>query len=69
MLLILTNNKNILKESDLSCCEVLKNSLSISKKDKSYGEDIYSKIKSIIIYLLKNQLYIKEKNIESNKVI
>ena len=69
MLLILTNNKNILKESDLSCCEVLNNLLSISKKDKSYGEHIYSKIKSIILYLLKNQLFIKEKNIESNKVI
>ena len=69
MLLILINNKNILKESDLSCCEVLNNLLSISKKDKSYGEHIYSKIKSIILYLLKNQLFIKEKNIESNKVI
>ena len=69
MLLILTNNKNILKESDLSCCEVLNNLLTISKKDKSYGEHIYSKIKSIILYLLKNQLFIKEKNIESNKVI
>ena len=69
MLLILINNKNILKESDLSCCEVLNNLLSISKKDKSYGEHIYSKIKNIILYLLKNQLFIKEKNIESNKVI
>jgi hypothetical protein len=43
MLLILSNNKNIIKESDLSCCEVLNNLLSISKNDKSYGEHIYSK--------------------------
>ena len=67
MLLILTNNKNILKESNLSCCEVLNNLLSISKKDKLYGEHIYSKIKTIILYILKNQLSIKEKNSESNK--
>ena len=69
MLFILSNNKNILKESDLSCCEVLNNLLCISKKDKSYGEHIYSKIKSIILYIIKNQISIKEKNIESNKVI
>ena len=69
MLFILSNNKNILKESDLSCCEVLNNLLCISKKDKSYGEHIYSKIKSIILYILKNQLFLKEKNNESNKVI
>ena len=31
MLFILSNNKNILKESDLSCCEVLNNLLCISK--------------------------------------
>ena len=49
MLLILMNNKNILKESDLSCCEVLNNLLCISKKDKSYGEHIYSKIKAITL--------------------
>ena len=69
MLLILMNNKNILKESDLSCCEVLNNLLCISKKDKSYGEHIYSKIKAITLYILKNQLFLKEKNIESYKVI
>ena len=69
MLSILSNNKNILKESDLSCCEVLNNLLSISKKDKSYGEHIYFKIKSIILYILKNQLSLKEKNIESKKGI
>jgi len=69
MLLILSNNKNIIKESDLSCCEVLNNLLSISKNDKSYGEHIYSKIKSIILYILKNQLYLKEKNNEAIKVI
>ena len=56
MLLILTNNKNILKESDLSCCEVLNNLLSVSKKDKAYGEHIYSKIKTIMIYLIKNKI-------------
>ena len=44
MLLILSNNKNILKESDLSCCEVLNNLLNMSKKDKAYGEHIYSKM-------------------------
>ena len=69
MLLILTNNKNIIKESDLSCCEVLNNLLCISKKDKSYGEHIYYKIKSIILYILKNQLSLKDKDIESHKVI
>ena len=69
MLFILSNNKNILKESDLSCCEVLNNLLCISKKDKSYGEHIYSKIKSIILYIIKNQLSLKEKNIETIKVI
>ena len=69
MLSILSNNKNILKESDLSCCEVLNNLLSISKKDKSYGEHIYFKIKNIILYILKNQLSLKEKNIESKKGI
>ena len=69
MLLILSNNKNIIKESDLSCCEVLNNLLSISKNDKSYGEHIYSKIKSIILYILKNQLFLKEKSIETSKVI
>ena len=69
MLLILSNNKNIIKESDLSCCEVLNNLLSISKNDKSYGEHIYSKIKSIILYILKNQFYLKEKNNEAIKVI
>ena len=55
MLFILSNNKNILKESDLSCCEVLNNLLCISKKNKAYGEHIYSKIKSVILYILKNQ--------------
>ena len=69
MLLILSNNKNIIKESDLSCCEVLNNLLSISKNDKSYGEHIYSKIKSIILYILKNQISLKEKNNDSRKVI
>ena len=69
MLLILSNNKNIIKESDLSCCEVLNNLLSISKNDKSYGEHIYSKIKSIILYILKNQLSLKEKNNDTSKVI
>ena len=69
MLLILTNNKDILKESDLSCCEVLNNLLCISKKDKSFGEHIYYKIKSIVLYILKNQLSLKDKNIESYKVI
>ena len=47
MLFILSNNKNILKESDLSCCEVLNNLLSESKKDKAFGEHIYSKIKNV----------------------
>lgn len=69
MLFILTNNKNILKDSDLSCCEVLNNLLCVSKKDKSYGEHIYSKIKSVILYIIKNQLSLKEKNNESIKVI
>ena len=69
MLFILSNNKNILKESDLSCCEVLNNLLCVSKKDKSYGEHIYSKIKSIILYIIKNQLSLKEKNNEAIKVI
>ena len=69
MLLILSNNKNIIKESDLSCCEVLNNLLSISKNDKSYGEHIYSKIKSVILYILKNQLFLKEKNNDTRKVI
>ena len=69
MLFILSNNKNILKESNLSCCEVLNNLLCISKKDKSYGEHIYSKIKSIILYILKNQLNLKGSNVDSNKVI
>ena len=69
MLLILTNNKNILKESDISCCEVLNNLLSLSKKDKTYGEHIFSKIKTITIYLIKNKIILEEKNIEENKVI
>ena len=69
MLFILTNNKNILKDSDLSCCEVLNNLLCVSKKDKSYGEHIYSKIKSVILYIIKNQLSLKEKNNETIKVI
>ena len=69
MIFILTNNKTILKESDLSCCEVLNNLLCVSKKDKSYGEHIYSKIKSVALYIIKNQLFLKEKNIESIKVI
>ena len=69
MLLILTNNKNILKESDLSCCEVLNNLLSVSKKDKAYGEHIYSKIKTIMIYLIKNKISLEEKNNEGNKVV
>ena len=69
MLFILTNNKTILKDSDLSCCEVLNNLLCVSKKDKSYGEHIYSKIKSVTLYIIKNQLSLKEKNKESIKVI
>ena len=69
MLLILTNNKNILKETDLSCCEVLNNLLSVSKKDKTYGEHIYSKIKTIMIYLIKNKISFEEKNNEGNKVV
>ena len=69
MLLILTNNKNILNESELSCCEVLNNLLSLSKKDKVYGEQIYSKIKTIMIYFIKNKIALKEKNIEDNSVI
>ena len=69
MLFILTNNKTILKDSDLSCCEVLNNLLCVSKKDKSYGEHIYSKIKSVTLYIIKNQLSLKEKNNESIKVI
>ena len=69
MILILTNNKNILKESDLSCCEVLNNLLSVKKKDKAYGEHIYSKIKTIMIYLIKNKISLEEKNSEENKVV
>ena len=69
MLLILSNNKNILKESDLSCCEVLNNLLSESKKDKAFGEHIYSKIKSIMIYFIKNKISLQEKNSEENKVL
>ena len=69
MLLILSNNKNILKESDLSCCEVLNNLLSESKKDKAFGEHIYSKIKSIMIYFIKNKIALPEKNNEENKVL
>ena len=69
MLLILANNKNILKESDLSCCEVLNNLLSESKKDKAFGEHIYSKIKSIMIYFIKNKISLQEKNSEENKVL
>ena len=69
MLLLLTNNKNILKESDLSCCEVLNNLLSVSKKDKAYGEHIYSKIKTIMIYLIKNKISLEEKNSEENKAV
>ena len=68
MLLILSNNKNILKEADLSCCEVLNNLLSISKKDKVYGELIFSKIKNILVFLIKNQILIEEKNIEAQKI-
>ena len=69
MLLILSNNKNILKESDLSCCEVLNNLLSVSKKDKAYGEHIYSKIKTIMIYFIKNKISLEEKNVEENKIL
>ena len=69
MLLILSNNKNILKEADLSCCEVMNNLLSLSKKDKVYGEQIFNKVKNIMIYLIKNQILMEEKNIESQKVL
>ena len=69
MLLLITNNKNILKESDLSCCETLNNLLSISKKDKTYGEHIYSKIKTIMIYFIKNKILLKENNIDENKIL
>ena len=69
MLLILSNNKNILKESDLSCCEVLNNLLNMSKKDKAYGEHIYSKIKTIMIYFIKNKISLEEKSVEDNKII
>ena len=69
MLLLLTNNKNILKESDLSCCETLNNLLSISKKDKTYGEQIYSKIKTLIIYFIKNKILLEEKNVDENKIL
>ena len=69
MLLLITNNKNILKESDLSCCETLNNLLSISKKDKTYGEHIYSKIKTIVIYFIKNKILLKENNIDENKIL
>ena len=66
MLLLLTNNKNILKEADLSCCEVFNSLLSISKKDKLYSEHIYSKIKTIMIYFIKNKILLEEKNVEEN---
>ena len=69
MLLILTNNKNILKESDLSCCEVLNNLLSVSKKDKAHGEHIFSKIKTLMIYFIKNKISLKEKNSDENKIL
>ena len=69
MLLLITNNKNILKESDLSCCETLNNLLSLSKKDKTYGEHIYSKIKTIVIYFIKNKILLKENNIDENKIL
>ena len=69
MLLILSNNKNILKESDLSCCEVLNNLINVSKKDKAYGEHIYSKIKTIMIYFIKNKISLEEKSAEENKMI
>jgi len=69
MLLLLTNNKNILKESDLSCCETLNNLLSISKKDKTYGEQIYSKIKTLIIYFIKNKILLEEKSVDENKIL
>jgi len=69
MLLILSNNKNILKESDLSCCEVLNNLINVSKKDKAYGEHIYSKIKTIMIYFIKNKISLEEKSEEENKMI
>ena len=69
MLLLLTNNKNILKESDLSCCETLNNLLSMSKKDKTYGEQIYSKIKTLVIYFIKNKILLEEKNVDENKIL
>ena len=69
MILILSNNKKILKEKDLSCCEVLNNLLCISKKDKAYGEHIYSRIKDIIKFLLRNKINLEEKNIDSYNVL
>ena len=69
MLLLLTNNKNILKESELSCCETLNNLLSMSKKDKTYGEQIYSKIKTLVIYFIKNKILLEEKNVDENKIL
>ena len=69
MLLLLTNNKSILKESDLSCCETLNNLLSVSKKDKIYGEQIYSKIKTLVIYFFKNKILLEEKNVDENKIL
>ena len=54
MLLIFSNNKEIMKETDLSYCETLNNLLSISKTDKIYNNSIFSKIKNVTYYLIKN---------------
>ena len=54
MLLIFSNNKEIMNETDLSYCETLNNLLSISKTDKIYNHSIFSKIKNVTYYLIKN---------------
>ena len=59
---ILLSNKKILESYDLNYSEVLIDLLNFSRCNKNLYENILKKIKSISIFLLKNQILIKNKN-------
>jgi hypothetical protein len=59
---ILLSNKKILETFDLNYSEVLIDLLNFSRCNKNLYENILKKIKSISIFLLKNQILIKNKN-------
>merc|ERR1712032_1119218 len=60
LILILQNNKTLIKTEDLLCLDTLTKMTTLAKHDKVLFDSILRKVKTVATCLIKNQIYLQD---------